>query len=173
MAGKPKPTALKRLLGTARADRMNANEPKPTGIPTCPSHLNSVAKREWTRISKELLACGLLTSIDRAALACYCVAWSRIVEAEKKIAATGLVVQSPTGYPIVNPYVGIANRATDIMHKFAGEFGLTPSSRSRLSVNPDSVKKNDWDEMFGDDSEKANGTHVSDAYVLPPAENVH
>jgi P27 family predicted phage terminase small subunit len=149
MAGRPKATALKALQGTLRKDRTNPNEPKPaSAIPSCPNHLNTIARREWTRITKELLACGLLTNVDRAALCCYCMAWSHLVAAEKKIGETGLVLQSPTGYPIVNPYLGIANRSTDIIHKFVTEFGLSPASRSRISVNPDSVKKSDWDEMF-------------------------
>jgi P27 family predicted phage terminase small subunit len=150
MGRRAKPTALKILQGNPGRRELNKNEPKPSGIPTCPRHLNKIARTEWRRISKELLACGLLTSVDRAALACYAVAWSRWVEAEGKVATTGLVVQSPTGYPIVNPFVGIANRAMDLMHKFSTEFGLTPSSRSRLSVNPD-AKKSDWDDIFSDE----------------------
>jgi P27 family predicted phage terminase small subunit len=150
MAGKPKPTALKALHGTLRKDRMVVNEPQPTGTATCPRHLNAVAKTEWRRISKELRACGLLTAVDRAALSCYCTAWSHLVEAEEKLATTGLVVISPTGYPIQNPYLGIANRAAELVHKFASEFGLTPSSRSRISINPGAVKKSNWDEWEAD-----------------------
>jgi P27 family predicted phage terminase small subunit len=159
---RPKPTALKILQGNPSGRPLNHSEPKPTtGIPTCPRHLNKAARTEWHRISKELLACGLLTAVDRAALACYCVAWSRWVEAEGKIATTGFVIQSPAGYPIVNPYIGIANRAMDLMAKFATEFGLTPSSRSRLSINPDSGKKSDWDDIFSEEVGEEEKTNSS------------
>lgn len=113
---------------------MNASEPKPTGIPTCPRHLSKDAKSEWKRISQELLAVGLLTKVDRAALAAYCQAWARWCEAERNVQKYGHVVKSPSGYPIQNPYVGIANTALDQMRKFLIEFGMTPASRSRLSV---------------------------------------
>jgi P27 family predicted phage terminase small subunit len=147
MGAKPKPTSLKKLAGNPGRRPLNENEPQPPSeVPTCPKHLNTVARREWTRISRALVACGLLTSVDRAALTAYCVAWSHMVEAETKLSSTGMVIQSPTGYPIVNPFLGIWNRSSDIMHKFCTEFGLTPSARVRLSVNPDAVKKNNWDE---------------------------
>lgn len=130
---KAKPSALHALEGT-RNRRKNV-EPQPDGIPTCPGHLDAKAKTEWKRVSKELLAVGLLTSVDRAALAAYCACWSRWVAAELKIQQTDTVVVSPKGYPIQNPYVGIANRSLELMAKFLTEFGLTPASRTRLSVD--------------------------------------
>jgi P27 family predicted phage terminase small subunit len=139
MAGRrPKPTALKALAGNPGKRALNALEPKPTGVPTCPRHLDKEAKVEWRRISGELLTLGLLTLIDRAALAGYCSAWSRWVAAELNIQKFGTVIKSPkSGYPVQNPYVGIANTALDQMRKFATEFGLTPASRSRLHVEAD------------------------------------
>ena len=139
MAGRrPKPTALKALAGNPGKRALNPSEPKPSGIPTCPRHLDKEAKVEWRRISGELLMLGLLTLIDRAALAGYCSAWSRWVAAELSIQKFGTVIKSPkSGYPIQNPYVGIANTALDQMRKFATEFGLTPASRSRLHIETD------------------------------------
>jgi len=136
MAGrKPTPTALKTLAGNTGKRAVNKSEPKFSGVPTCPKHLDKAARAEWKRVSAELSICGLLTTVDRAALAAYCSAWSRWVAAEEQIAAQGLVIISPkSGYPVQNPYVGIANTSLDIMRKFATEFGMTPSSRSRISV---------------------------------------
>jgi P27 family predicted phage terminase small subunit len=138
MAGRrPLPTATKLLRGNPGKRAINQREPKPTGIPTCPTHLDATAKREWTRISRELIDIGLLTEVDRSALAAYCAAYSRWASAEKSIAKFGLVIKSPkSGYPVANPFVGIANTALQIMHRFAIEFGLTPASRTRLQVEP-------------------------------------
>lgn len=136
MAGrKPKPTALKQLNGNPGKRPLNRKEPKFSGTPTCPKHLDKAARAEWKRVSDELSATGLLTTVDRAALAAYCAAWSRWVDAETNIQKFGTVIKSPkSGFPIQNPYVGIANTALDQMRKFAVEFGMTPSSRSRISV---------------------------------------
>lgn len=137
MAGRrPKPTALKQLQGNPGKRALNKSEPKPTGIPTCPSHLDKIAKAEWKRISRELLAIGLLTAVDRSALAAYCAAFARWVNAEKELQNKPAVVKAPSGYPMPNPYIGIANTAMDHMRKFLTEFGMTPASRSRIQVEP-------------------------------------
>ena len=77
-----------------------------------------------------------MTSIDRPALAAYCQAWERWVEAEKHISDDGMTEVSPNGYLMQSPYVGIANRAMDQMRKFLIEFGMTPAARSRVRINP-------------------------------------
>ncbi len=51
------PTNLNLLRGNPGKRKLNANEPDPEpAIPTCPSHLNDVGKKEWRRVTKELLA---------------------------------------------------------------------------------------------------------------------
>ena len=145
---KPTPTAVKLLKGNPGRRPLNPNEPRPSGIPTCPEHLNAVAKAEWDRISVELSACGLLTSIDRAALAAYCATYARWLEAEQKIDRHGTVIKTQSGNAIQNPYVGVANRALDLMHKYLIEFGCTPSSRSRVSVMPNAeADPEQWNEF--------------------------
>jgi P27 family predicted phage terminase small subunit len=141
---KPKPTAIKELAGNPGKRPLNKNEPKPEGIPACPSQLNAVAKREWTRVSKELIPMGLLTSVDRASLAAYCTVYARWVKAEADITRLGEYIKSSkSGYLIQAPWVGVANKALELMHKFAVEFGFTPSSRTRLSIEPQKQEMND------------------------------
>ena len=60
----PTPTNLKLLRGNPGKRKLNANEPDPApAIPPCPSHLDKVAKKEWRRISKELLALGIISRL--------------------------------------------------------------------------------------------------------------
>jgi P27 family predicted phage terminase small subunit len=137
MAGRrPKPTALKALQGNPGHRPLNKREPKPTGTPTCPRFLDEEAKREWKRISTELTTLGLLTSVDRAALAAYCAAYSSWADAEVKLQKFGKIIKTPSGYPIPNPYVSIRNTSLNIMRQYLVEFGMTPASRSRLQVEP-------------------------------------
>jgi P27 family predicted phage terminase small subunit len=153
---KPKPTALKVLSGNPGKRPLNECEPKPSGVPDCPEHLDTVAKQEWDRVSAELISIGLLTSVDRAALAAYCAAYSRWVKAEQAIQKHGEVIKTQSGNAIQNPYVGVANRALDLMHKFLSEFGMTPSSRSRLHVNAPTPESDDpYAEFVGGLSEQS------------------
>ena len=103
-------------------------------LPACPPHLQGEARKEWRRIGRKLLACGLLTEIDGAALALYCQAWARWIEAEGNLVRYGTVIKAPSGYPIVSPYLSIANTAMAQMTRLLVEFGMSPSSRSRVAV---------------------------------------
>jgi phage terminase small subunit len=46
------------------------------------------------------------------------------------------VIKAPSGYPIASPYLSIANTAMAQMTRLLVEFGMTPSSRSRVAVSP-------------------------------------
>ena len=76
---RPKPTRLKVLTGNPGKRPLNPDEPKPErAIPECPAELGPVARREWDRLGKELASLGLLTNLDRAALAAYCGAYALV-----------------------------------------------------------------------------------------------
>jgi P27 family predicted phage terminase small subunit len=139
---KPKPTHLKLLEGNPGKRPLNMREPKPpAALPTCPEHLSPTAKAEWKRIAHSLNAIGLLTLADRAAMAAYCQSWGRWVEAERKLQATPMLLKTPAGYVQQSPWLTIANRERELMARFMAELGLTPSSRSRLSVDLQSRPK--------------------------------
>ena len=101
-------------------------------LPVCPKHLDKEARAEWRRIGRELVQLGRVTAVDRAALASYCVAWSRWVASEAEVSRLGAVVKTANGNLIQNPYLAIANRALEQLNKVAHSFGLTPISRARL-----------------------------------------
>jgi P27 family predicted phage terminase small subunit len=69
---------------------------------------------------------------DRSALAAYCQAYGRWVEAERKLAETPMLIKLPSGYIQQSPWLAIANKQLEIMHKFMAELGLSPVSRSRV-----------------------------------------
>lgn len=155
---KPKPTNLKLVQGNPGKRKINKKEPRPKIIiPTPPAHLSATAKREWKRVSTELFNLGLLSGVDRAALGAYCQAYSRWVAAENSINALakkdkvnhGLLITTSNNNTIQNPAVGIANKAMADLIKFAAEFGMTPSARSRIEASP-LVEDNKADEFFDD-----------------------
>jgi P27 family predicted phage terminase small subunit len=77
----------------------------------------------------DLAVLGLLTNLDRAALAAYCGAYALWAEATEAIQKYGTMIKSPSGYPVQSPYVAVANRQADIMMRIVSEFGFTPASR--------------------------------------------
>ncbi len=88
----------------------------------------------------------MLTVLDRAALSAYCQAWGRWIEAEERLRQHGVIVRSPNGFPVQSPYLAVANKAMAQMSKLLVEFGLSPSSRSRIQGPTDDP---DDDEFLG------------------------
>ncbi|HEY0701256.1 MAG TPA: phage terminase small subunit P27 family [Candidatus Acidoferrales bacterium] len=108
-----------------------------------PVGLSKVAAAEWNSILPELRQLGVLSSIDGKALAAYCHSYARWFEAEEKVKQFGIVVEEPIllmGIPTdycrlkKNPAVTISETSMKIMKSFLVEFGMTPSSRSRVRI---------------------------------------
>jgi len=143
---KPIPSHLKLVTGNPGKRPLPKKEPRPElAIPPVPPELCDDAKLEWGRVSVELNRLGLLTNIDRAALAAYCAAYGRWIKAERRLREKeradpvngGLLSVSAKGNVISEPLVGIANKAMLDMVRYASEFGMTPSSRARVNGSED------------------------------------
>jgi P27 family predicted phage terminase small subunit len=142
---RPLPTAVKKLRGNPGKRKLNDKEPSPrSGDPVMPRGLSKEAAKEWRAIVPELREMGVLTKIDGKALAAYCHSYARWMEAEEEIRRVGIVVQEPiwdqTSGRLMgvkfkkNPAVTISETAMKIMKSFLVEFGMTPSSRSRVRI---------------------------------------
>lgn len=134
---KPKPTAIKLVTGNPGRRPLNTREPAVERItvpPPPPEELDELARAEWTRTAPLLMRAGLLSTIDRAAFAGYCQSWSTWTQAMGMIQKTSLLMKSPSGYLMQSPYFGIATTALKQMRAFLAEFGMTPSSRSRIQA---------------------------------------
>jgi P27 family predicted phage terminase small subunit len=138
---KPKPTAVKLLEGNPGKRALNHAEPKPRVVaPRVPGHLGDEENKKWKATVSELYALGLITTVDVDALAMYCVVFVRWVKAEKMVREKGEIIKTAAGNIIQNPYLSIANRALEQLNKLGAEFGMTPSSRSRVKadlIDPD------------------------------------
>ena len=140
---KPVSSAAKRLRGNPGKRGANHDEPAhplpDAAFDTPPAELadNATAIATWREGIPQLRAARQITEVDRTPLVALCLEWSRYLDALKKIATLGMVVKTPNGYPMVNPYLPIATKALSACTKLWPELGLTPSSRSRLKAAPD------------------------------------
>ncbi|GMU22159.1 MAG: hypothetical protein AMXMBFR13_22470 [Phycisphaerae bacterium] len=133
---KPKPTALKLLTGERRPSRINYDEPRPpASAPPMPSWLPDGAKPIWKQLVKQLATMGTLSSADEAVMTSYCVTYSRMQEAEGKVAETGGdIVRSVNGHPQINPWLTVQRKAQEQLKSLAIELGLTPCARTKIRV---------------------------------------
>ena len=144
-----KPTQAKRLAGTLRADRVNSNEPVGPVLgkmPRCPSHLNGEARKTWSRVGRALIDTGVLTGVDLQGLEAYCVVYARWQDVETQLKLYGVML-SQDGRLFPSPYLKIAEDCLKQMRAWMTEFGITPSSRSRVTAQkkePSNPGGEDW-----------------------------
>jgi P27 family predicted phage terminase small subunit len=99
-----------------------------------PDGLRADGEHLWRTLGKLLLDAGLLTDGDTLALEMLCTAYARMQRANRKVIETGgEVVKSETsGGLYQNPWLHVANRAWEQCKSMLGQFGLTPSERTRV-----------------------------------------
>lgn len=146
LRGNPSKLSLDELLGEFNPE---------VEIPNCPKHLWPEARKEWKRVSAELERYGLISKLDRASLSLYCQAWARLVwaetmltramdQAEEKRSAAeakgedwkggdGIMVPSPNGALVYSHHWVVQRRAAQEVHWYLQSFGMSPSSRGRVS----------------------------------------
>lgn len=138
---RPLPTALKKARGTHQKCRAPAQEMAPApGLPPCPAYLDRIAREFWEELVPQLSELGVLTKIDGKTLEGLCTNYSAAVKFQK-LADRKPMVDTLWG-PKVNPAVGEARKSWALLKQFAAEFGLSPSSRTRVG-GPAESKKSD------------------------------
>jgi P27 family predicted phage terminase small subunit len=131
---KPTPTHLRMLRGD-RKDRINTAEPKPRKQRArVPAWLSPDARAVWQRTAKQLDAMGLLYAADEDVIVAYVHAVVNYRKATKIVEELGLLVEGRRDGLVTNPAVRVQRDAATLIRMLAAELGLTPSARSRLSV---------------------------------------
>jgi P27 family predicted phage terminase small subunit len=152
MAGRrPKPTATHKLEGHKYKVAARNNEPKPIPIaPIVPDHISEYGKIMWKELVPKLEKLGLMTNIDGYAFEAACTQYGIYREAIENVNKKGVMIPD---YEMVseqvegkwkskkkkvgdkaNPSIKVANDALTQFRQFCIEFGLTPASRSKLSI---------------------------------------
>jgi P27 family predicted phage terminase small subunit len=150
-AGKaPLPTALKILKGVDKS-RINFNEPKAAAIlPEPPSHLDAVAKAKWRQLAPVLYNMGVLTEADIEAFTMMCSCHAKMMKCEKELKKDGLVYFSKVLNTTTktNPHWQIYLQLSKHLEVLYAHFGMTPSSRSRITLDKKSGPVDDFAEFM-------------------------
>ncbi len=143
MGGKGPPKTPTNILKTRGSWRANTRKAEPTpapGRPTRPAWLKGVAAKKWAELVPQLDDMGVLTKIDGTALSRYCALWARWRDAEDWIAENSDVVEwvDKQGVPgaRLHPKARVASDLATHLHRLEAQFGLTPSARASLTVQP-------------------------------------
>ena len=95
----PKPTAIRIAKGNLGKRPLNILEPRPREItPACPKHLDAEGRLAWRRLVPVLERMRVLTEADGIVLANLCDSYSTMVQAQRKLRETGMLLRTPSGY---------------------------------------------------------------------------
>ena len=110
-------------------------------LPDPPKRLGDHGRNEWNTTGKMLFEKKVLQSSDLKAFEAYCLSIDRYYRIVDRLNADfarwgdeALLILSPSGIPKMNPLLRIESEALDRMIVLASEFGLSPSSRAKLSL---------------------------------------
>jgi P27 family predicted phage terminase small subunit len=92
-----------------------------------PKHLSAQAKAEWKRIMPQLIERRIITRADLGGVEHYCICAGMVKQIEEERAAAGGAIDIKM--------FGVLNRAAQTARQLAAEYGLTPTSRTRIGAS--------------------------------------
>lgn len=138
-----RPNHLKIAEGAEEA-RINRNEPIPAEVVSLapPVTLSEAEQQVWDRLAPDLVAKKVMTAWDFDAFVTVCRAlalredcWRKMND--RKDPEYGLTAQGSAGGIIPNPLFRIMARCNDDLARFGSKFGMTPSDRAALKIEPE------------------------------------
>jgi P27 family predicted phage terminase small subunit len=119
-----------------RPTEAKSDEPVlPVSIPAPPEHLADSEQTIFLDMARKLARMRVMSDVDVDALSIYAVNFCEMVEANDRIRDMGLIVRAPkTNVPMHNPFLSIRNNAQKTCMAILTEFGMTPSSRTRVKA---------------------------------------
>lgn len=163
---KPLPDAIAKMRGTKRRPHLRGRKiVLPIASPDMPESIRKDADAYecWKRMTKQLKELKVLTRADQFALEGLCLAYARACQADRIVAEHGLIVKTFKGVG-PNPAIKISKDSWSELRRFAGEFGLTPSSRAR--VRPVDAEQNATEEKASGKTTPARAKANAESFIF-------
>lgn len=144
---KPKPTELKKIQGNPGKRALNQAQPRPKTAVKKPRGMQPVAQKLWDEYAPELERLQVLTGVDSAAFRLMAEHYGFAVQAARLLQQSGLTVESGDGVK-KNPLAQVFKDNSLAFKNYAAEFGLTPSSRTRLQMPAEAEQLSLAEQLF-------------------------
>jgi len=105
---------------------------KKTMKPRCPQRLTKAQRREWRFYANILKNYSMFTVANAPVLELLAVNTVQYKECLDKVQSTGMLIKSPNGFPIYNPYWTAMNKIEDKILKCLSELGLSSTGLARI-----------------------------------------
>jgi P27 family predicted phage terminase small subunit len=143
----------KNHLTKAQLDGRRNNEPQiNSSLLRCPGYMSDDAKKEWRRIVRLYrgLDQPIISDLDVNALEVYCEAVATYRKAMQKVRETSEVyVSKGDNKPRKNPWLIVANEASQQIKKYGEVLLLDPVSRARVGLSKAKAEEDPNADLFG------------------------
>lgn len=139
----PKPTALKELAGTQRADRKPAAEPrlKPANMPEPPADLTPAEHKAWLELAALVDPMRVGTRADTAAFRAMVECAGTVADLRASyvasLASGGITVTTDKGAVMMIPEVSALAVHRKLLLLHFSQWGLTPAQRQKVAELPE------------------------------------
>lgn len=148
MARNKTPTSILSIRGS-RVTEQRQGEPKPnTGWPDCHESLSNEASEIWNTLCQMLDDMGVLTVADGWQISRYCQYWEQFRQWQRVLDTIRDTDENLKRHILdedfragVSKALAEVHRLETAMQKIESQYGLTPSSRAGLAVDPNRGKK--------------------------------
>ena len=148
---KPKAREIQILEGRDKKNPARFKDEVPQTVkrePEMPAHFDEHATEAWTKLREIMVASAMWSASYQVTLELYCETYSNYRRAVELVRISGQALRStnPDGSIELkrNPYSVELHRYKEELIRLSAEFGLTPSSRSRISLENNTEDNDDF-----------------------------
>jgi P27 family predicted phage terminase small subunit len=115
-----------------------------------PKHLRKAVKNLWRSLVDNIIETEILTNVDAEGLEVYCNAVIEYRALQKIINRDGNIVEGEDGKLYTHPAFPMIVKLTEVIKKYANEYGFTPASRAKIAISKSREEvKDDFEKQFG------------------------
>jgi P27 family predicted phage terminase small subunit len=130
-----------KLYGVTKARVENTPTQKKALKPRCPPYLTKDQKKEWRFYAKILQNYSMFVCANQGILDLLAVNMVQYKDCLLRVQQTGLLIKSPTGFPLYNPYWTAMNKLEDKILKCLKELGLSSAGLASIGALVAGAKK--------------------------------
>jgi P27 family predicted phage terminase small subunit len=133
----PKPDAQKIMQGTARADRMNFDQPQFEEVveSSAPEWLSPLAQKAWETLVPDFIKSGIYKTIDMTAVAMLCSELAEYWKYEELTRKITIEKGKPTIKGDMYKIIMLKQMHFNNANKLMIQYGMTPVSRQRMKIS--------------------------------------
>ena len=115
----------------------------------CPDFIGEHGRKLWSDVGPILVKSGIMAESDKTLFALLCQTFHMMLRFQEIVRAQGFLIDDARGSEKKHPLLTAISQQTNLFKGLCLEFGMSPSSRSRLGFTIDDTSGDDavWEKF--------------------------